>query len=126
MPRFVLLEHRWNGVHWDFMLETDDGPLRTWAINQAIEPGVNLPARALADHRSIYLDYEGEVSGGRGVVRRIDRGTYVREIWTDDIVKVRLSGAQLLGPVELRRAVSGVDFSSSDREDWVVRFGNLD
>ena len=30
--RFVVLEHEWNGVHWDFMIE-DDGRLRTWAID---------------------------------------------------------------------------------------------
>ena len=29
--RFAVLEHRWDGVHWDFLVE--DGPtLRTWAI----------------------------------------------------------------------------------------------
>ena len=38
MPRFVLLEHVWNGVHWDFMLEAGD-VLRTWAIDQPIVAG---------------------------------------------------------------------------------------
>ena len=34
MPRFVVLEHTWNGVHWDFMLEAGE-VLRTWAIDAA-------------------------------------------------------------------------------------------
>src|SRR5262249_5609576 len=68
MPRFVLLEHTWNGVHWDLMLERD-GVLRTWAIDAPVVSGRDLPARSLGDHRLVYLDYEGEISGGRGRVR---------------------------------------------------------
>ena len=63
--RFVVLEHDWNGVHWDFMLEAGDD-LRTWAMNAPPAPGQDLPARALADHRLAYLTYEGPVSGDRG------------------------------------------------------------
>ena len=74
MARFVLLEHVWNGVHWDLMLEHGE-VLRTWAIDSPVVAGRDLPARALADHRRLYLDYEGEISGDRGHVRRIDTGT---------------------------------------------------
>src|SRR5262245_41993464 len=92
MPRFVLLEHRWNGVHWDLMLETETGGLlRTWAIDSEVVAGLDLPARELGDHRADYLDYEGEVSGNRGTVRRIDRGEYTTEIWTPGLVRVRLA-----------------------------------
>ncbi len=31
--RFVILEHQWNGVHWDLMLE-QGGVLRTWALTR--------------------------------------------------------------------------------------------
>lgn len=118
MARFVLLEHRWNGVHWDFMLES--GPaLRTWAIDAPVVAGVDLPARALADHRLAYLDYEGAVSAGRGTVQRIAQGVYVPLIWSDDRVRVSLNGTQLVGVAELRR--------SEDRPlAWVFRLGNLD
>jgi hypothetical protein len=126
MPRFVLLEHRWDGVHWDLMLEREPGgPLRTWAIDAEVVPGRDLPARALMDHRAAYLDYEGEVSGGRGTVRRVDRGEYEAIDWADDRVKVRLAGSQLAGLAELRRAVAGsggVEPSSA----WVLRLGNFD
>lgn len=36
----------------------------------------HLPAQRLPDHRRLYLDYEGAVSGNRGHVSRLARGTY--------------------------------------------------
>ena len=126
MPRFVLLEHRWDGVHWDLMLETEERVLRTWAVNSPVESGIELSARGLNDHRLAYLDYEGEISGGRGTVRRIDSGEFFILDWLEDFVRVRLEGAQLLGPIELRRAVSGTLDDSGAVNDWVVRFGNFD
>jgi hypothetical protein len=125
MPRFVLLEHCWNEVHWDLMLEVEPGgPLRTWAIDAEVVAGKELPARGLADHRSVYLDYEGEVSGGRGTVRRVDGGEYDRLTWTPDHVRVRLFGTQLAGLAVLRRAVAGEKDDSSS--SWTFRLGNFD
>jgi hypothetical protein len=144
MPRFVLLEHHWNGVHWDFMLERPDGAsLRTWAIDAEVVPGVDLPARNLAEHRTAYLDYEGEVSGGRGVVRRVDRGDYEVLIWELDRVRVRLAGSQLVGLVEIRTTGTGgvgtepvAEAGSSPGvvlnetplpgRAWILRLGNFD
>jgi DNA polymerase Ligase (LigD) len=121
MPRFVLLEHTWNGVHWDLMLESDDS-LRTWAIDEPVVSGRDLPARALGDHRMIYLEYEGEVAGNRGWVKRVEAGTYRVIEWSDDHVRVELSGTQLVGEVDLRRSVAG----SGAMGPWVFRAGNLD
>jgi DNA polymerase Ligase (LigD) len=121
MARFVLLEHNWNGVHWDFMLETGE-VLRTWAIDAPIVSGRDLPARALGDHRKFYLDYEGEVSGDRGRVRRVDAGTFRALIWLKDHVRVEVSGAQLVGAVDLR----SMESLSGAYESWVFRAGNLD
>lgn len=102
MPRFALLEHRWEGVHWDFLLERGDGQgLRTWAIDEPLAPDKILAARALPDHRLAYLDYEGAISGGRGSVRRIDRGAFQAEVWEADRVVVWLAGDQLVGRVAL-------------------------
>ena len=73
MPRFVVLEHRWGGVHWDLMLE--DGPaLRTWSLDAP--PGLDAPilARERPPHRPLYLDHEGPVGGDRGHVRRVAAG----------------------------------------------------
>jgi hypothetical protein len=121
MPRFVLLEHRWDGVHWDLMLEAGDA-LRTWAIDRPVTAGVDLPARALPDHRPIYLDYEGPISGDRGTVRRIDRGTYTAEVWEPDCVRVRLEGDQLVGELEIRQAPPG----SVAGGYWTFRLGKVD
>ena len=98
--RFVVLEHEWNGVHWDFMFEAGNG-LRTWSLPSRPVPGTELTARALADHRLAYLDYEGPVSGDRGSVRRVAAGTYRALEWEPGHVRVRLAGDQLVGEVDL-------------------------
>lgn len=121
MPRFVLLEHRWAGIHWDLMLESGTA-LRTWAIDDPIVAGAELRARALPDHRVVYLEYEGPISGNRGSVRRLDTGTYVPLIWRDDEVRVRLHGAQLVGDVVIRQ----VGLSADGASGWLFRMGNVD
>jgi DNA polymerase Ligase (LigD) len=109
-------------VHWDFLLEHGE-VLRCWALEAPIVAGREVPARALPDHRPVYLEYEGEVSGGRGTVRRLDGGTYEARVWTADRVRVRLEGTQLVGEVELRRSQAG---EAETRLAWVFRFGKVD
>ncbi len=111
MPRFVILEHTWNGVHWDIMLEFGE-VLRTWAIDTPISGGWAVPVRSMADHRIAYLEYEGPVSANRGHVRRWDTGTYHVNEWSDTLVRVELRGTQLFGLLELR-AVAGATGSWS-------------
>ena len=137
--RFVVLEHRWDGVHWDFMVEVAaGGSLRTWAIDDEPTAGRDLPARALADHRRAYLTHEGEVSGGRGTVRRWDEGTCLVEVWRDDRVRLVLDGAQLTGPVEFwasPRAGAGASIGAGtdsasgagggSGSPWIARLGKL-
>jgi hypothetical protein len=122
MPRFVLLEHRWEGIHWDFMLESGD-VLKTWAIDAPLVTGADLPARALPDHRLIYLAYEGEISGGRGRVRRIAEGSYTARLWEEGHIRVRLDGDQLVGEVEIRQVSRP---GSACAGSWVFRLGNVD
>ncbi|MEQ1904016.1 MAG: hypothetical protein ABL888_07540 [Pirellulaceae bacterium] len=88
MPRFVVLRHSLPAeserpTHWDWMFELN-GVLETWATepleqlfgpSELIEP-ISVIAQRLADHRLEYLEYEGPVSGNRGSVARILRGTY--------------------------------------------------
>ncbi len=83
MPRFVILAHDWPAPHFDLMLEAG-GVLKSWRLLAVPVPGMAVPAEATDDHRLEYLDYEGPVSGGRGVVRRVDGGTFagaVGETW---------------------------------------------
>ena len=100
MPRFALLLHDSpRGWHCDFFLEVGD-VLKTWALPALPEPGVEMECDALADHRLLYLDYEGPISGDRGSVTRWDSGTYT----TDRIDRtwvVKLVGTKLCGRVTL-------------------------
>jgi hypothetical protein len=118
LARFVVLEHHWQGVHWDLMLEA--GPaLRTWALECLPEPGIEIEARALPDHRLAYLDYEGPISGDRGRVRRVEAGTFEPVVWGPDRVVVRLRGVQVIGVAELVRLGGG------DRYGWRLRIGKF-
>jgi len=96
MPRFVILEHDWPAPHWDFLLEA--GPaLRAWRLLAEPGPGRAVPAEPNADHRLLYLDYEGPLSGDRGTVRRWDAGTFEWVAEGPDRVEVRLKGGKLVG-----------------------------
>ncbi|MEZ5940697.1 MAG: DNA polymerase ligase N-terminal domain-containing protein [Planctomycetaceae bacterium] len=77
MPQFVILEHDWPELHYDFMLE-HEGVLLTWRL--PLLPELDQPsefsAERIFDHRLHYLTYQGSVSGGRGAVRRRMQGSY--------------------------------------------------
>ncbi len=88
--------------HWDLMFEIA-GQLRTWSIPQTPRPGVTVMAELLADHRLAYLDYEGPVSGNRGSVSRVDRGTYNVLQEGDGAWKLSLYGAILMCELQLTR-----------------------
>jgi hypothetical protein len=95
VPRYVILEHDHPERHWDFMLESGD-VLRTWRLAAPPRPGAAVPAEPIFDHRRVYLDYEGPVSGNRGTVTRWDAGTFSWEE-AGEGVAVRLEGARLRG-----------------------------
>ena len=117
--RYAILEHHRDGtVHWDILVE--DGPaLRTWAVDQPIEPGKFIPGRELPPHRLIYLEYEGEISGNRGWVERWDAGQSEVLAWSDSEVQLRLAGVRLTGDIRLRR------LESPETSCWEVFLGNL-
>lgn len=123
MARFVLLEHRWAGIHWDLMLERE-GVLATWALDEPIAPGVGHRARRLADHRLVYLDYQGPISGDRGSVRRLDRGTFETLSWDACRIVVQFSGSQLNGVGAFQVQESGPDEPLLGG-DWTFRLGNV-
>jgi len=113
MPRYVILEHDHPCLHWDLMLETAD-VLRTWRLEAPPQPGKAVAATAIFDHRRMYLDYEGPVSGNRGRVLRWDHGTFSWQKTEDDHLAVELNGVRLHGSVVLKRAGA---------EEWTLSFG---
>ena len=103
MPRFVILEHQGpRGLHWDLMLQAGE-VLATWALAEPPAPGATIAAAALADHRPFYLDYEGPLSGGRGMVTRWDHGSYEFEARGPDRIVVVFRGGKLTGRATLVR-----------------------
>ena len=73
--RYVVLRHEDTAdPHFDLMFETMQGsPLATWR-SPRWPIDVETPLTRLPDHRRAYLDFEGELSAGRGHVRRITSG----------------------------------------------------
>ena len=100
MLRFVILTHDFPHWHWDFMLESED-VLRTWRLDQDPSLSVLIKATPLPDHRLIYLEYEGPVSGNRGQVQRWDQGEYELLSESAGTLTVGLHGARLRGQARL-------------------------
>lgn len=107
MPRFVILRHETPAsyerpTHFDLMLEWGQA-LRTWAVPELPAAGVELRTEELAPHRLQYLDYEGDVAGGRGTVTRVVAGEYQLHESSPALVKVHLRGSSITGTLELSR-----------------------
>lgn len=71
--RFVVQRHAVaaNDVHYDLMIEAGDVLV---TIQLSDEPSPGAEGKRSFDHRRKYLDYEGEISEGRGAVVIWDRG----------------------------------------------------
>jgi hypothetical protein len=118
MLRYAILRHQTppgglRPAHWDFLLE-GQGSLRTWALGREPDSQPAQAAEALPDHRLVYLDYEGPISGGRGHVLAWDRGTFRWIEQLPDRLVVEVDGVRLRGMVTLQR----VDLP----DDWEFRY----
>ena len=101
---FVLLEHRRAAdLHWDLLIElAGQDRLPAWRLLQnPLDTPFPINAERIDDHRRAYLDYEGEISGGRGFVRRLDRGPAEVRAFDDARVLLVLGGEDLRGRFEL-------------------------
>ncbi|MDJ0507765.1 MAG: DNA polymerase ligase N-terminal domain-containing protein [Crocosphaera sp.] len=64
--------------HYDLMLDDGDA-LATWQLEIPLSEIVEkqtISVHKIQDHRLFYLTYEGDISGGRGKIQRIDFGYY--------------------------------------------------
>jgi DNA polymerase Ligase (LigD) len=100
--RFAILTHDHPFFHWDLLLETGEV---AWTWRLLDEPGPNRAIRAerIGNHRLLYLDYEGPVSGNRGCVTRWDTGTYRVTQESESELTVALTGARREWTIRLRR-----------------------
>lgn len=114
MPRFVLLHHDHPTAHLDLMLEAEE-MLWTWRLDAIPQADVEHSANRIQNHRLLYLDYEGPVSGGRGRVTRLDHGEIEWIVRRSDHVAVCLIGERLRGRVVLRQVAD---------EHWRLRLDN--
>lgn len=81
MTPWVLLVHETpdGSWHYDWMMQaaggSDSGLITFRTRQRPDDPScASFPAERLADHRAAYLEFEGEISGGRGRVRRVAQG----------------------------------------------------
>jgi hypothetical protein len=110
---FALLEHATDratpagptatDVHWDFLLDVaGTGRLPTWSLAQnPLGHTGPIPAARLPDHRRQYVEYEGAISGGRGSVRRLDRGAATVLCNDGAALRFVLRGERLIGCFEI-------------------------
>ncbi len=117
---FAILRHiTGEDIHWDLLLELPGrSGLATWQIRrdpdlwvhpECSETGTWFLARALPDHRRIYLDYQGPISGRRGHVTQVDGGKLVIFFLNETRLEVGLTGRHYALRLILRRAESGAD-----------------
>lgn len=109
MPRFAILTHDFPELHWDLLLEQESS-LRTWRLQAPANSGGVIVAVPLDDHRKIYLDYEGPVSGNRGEVTRWDGGEMEWVLDSPTCVRARLSGKIVNGEIWLQ--------ATGDSKQW--------
>jgi len=75
--RYAVLHHtQVKNAHYDLLVElTPGGNLACWNADCWPPEKHPRPITRIADHRRIYLEYQGPISGDRGMVRRIAGGS---------------------------------------------------
>ena len=96
---WVVLHHTGapGGDHYDWLFdiaEAPAGPLVAFRV--AVTPNEALAAapvvaERIKDHRRVYLDFEGELTGGRGAVARVGRGGVVSCEWDGRTLRAELT-----------------------------------
>ena len=104
MPRFVIQHHiTKDQPHWDLLIEQRND-LATWRVllDPKDWPGKTIPCQKTADHRRIYLTYEGPISNDRGDVQIFASGACrIRQV-SEDLKHVALYGDNISGQMDLQ------------------------
>jgi hypothetical protein len=111
--------------HIDWMIARDPAgslPLSAWRLARClhdVKPGESAPLERLPDHRPLYLDYEGPVSGNRGSVRREAAGTVRRNT-------NKIFSPEETGEIEVHWQIAGTILTQRlslvrlNEENWIV------
>lgn len=123
MPRFVVLFHQMPPAssrfsHCDLLLEMGN-VLWTWELPQW-PPAKGTQAIRLPDHRRLYLDYEGPLTGGRGTVRRLDYGTYQIIAQSHRLIVVHIVGQHHRGRLALEALPGDAFLAEEAQRAWSV------
>ena len=105
MNRWVLLEHKILSnnlidIHYDFLVE-DQLDCFTWKLNEI--PSINKGSVEIGkqpNHRLVWLSrVKYQLSNNRGIVKRIDHGTFSYFFHNQDskVLKIKLNGTLLKG-----------------------------
>jgi len=90
--------------------------LATWRIASQPIGSTTSPIECtrISHHRKRYLNFEGPLSGGRGVVTRVDQGWFQLLAADDDEWTLDFAGRHLTGPHRLTRVAGDA------REAWLL------
>ena len=109
--------------HWDLMFEQPHR-LLTYQLSELPEyrprgPLQFVKSQRIADHRPLYLDYEGEVSGNRGRVWQVARGIYLAKR-EKGRTKVELRRGRRLATIWMDDCCVG-ESTQLEFWDWAIR-----
>lgn len=113
LPTALLLHVTRTGQHYDWLLGDPDvaasepkGRLWTARVplpSQQWKAAESFLLQPLPPHRRFYLRHQGEVSGGRGTVRRVDQGQVLPVLWRASRRVVDVQMRHFQGRLELIR-----------------------
>ncbi len=141
---YAILHHRTDSAlerpsHWDLLI-VPDGELEasgseptsllafaTETAPEEWESGTQF--LRLANHRPIYLNYEGPLTGNRGSVQRLSQGEVAWHSSSEDelVFSLRPSASNEWAPYSLRRihALNVIDALRADEDRWILSLANL-
>ena len=112
VPTALLLHRTADGSHHDWLVGMPDFQqdpcTRLWTAR--VRPASRLwrglgrfDLALIAPHRRAYLDYQGAIPGGRGLVTRIDRGKATIRLWSRDRIVWDVRMRDFTGTIEAQK-----------------------